>query len=116
MSKGHFDVHQQPRPSYAYDSNLSALAAGNVRITPKPRYPWYLRPFFGLYFGRLVPILGAALTGKYHAYRYLPASLGPLPDADQLSEIMRGVGLQDVFYQRLGFGAVAVHVGTRRPG
>lgn len=74
---------------------------------------WYIRPLFALYFGGLIPILGAILTGKFHAYRYLPASLGPLPDVDRLGFIMREAGLHDVSYRRYGFGTVAVHVGTR---
>jgi len=36
------------------------------------------------------------------------------PDAEELGRMMRRTGLEEVRYQRLGFGTVALHVGRRR--
>ena len=65
------------------------------------------------YFNRIVPILGRLLTGQAEAYTYLPNSAKKFPPPDELAAIMRKAGLRDVSYKRYGFGAVAIHVGTK---
>jgi demethylmenaquinone methyltransferase/2-methoxy-6-polyprenyl-1,4-benzoquinol methylase len=67
--------------------------------------------FHDLWLGRVVPILGRIVTGDPSAYAYLPASVAAFPRADELAAIMAGAGLAGVRYRRLGFGAVALHVG-----
>jgi demethylmenaquinone methyltransferase / 2-methoxy-6-polyprenyl-1,4-benzoquinol methylase len=81
-----------------------------LEITHPPRG---IAPLFHLYFDRLVPIVGTLVTGEGAAYRYLPASLGPLPDVDALARLVRAAGFGNVRFRRLGFGLVAVHVGYR---
>lgn len=75
---------------------------------PRPR--WWGAVFRGT-FARIAPVAGL-LHGRVDAYRYLPASLEGFPDADALAAIMRGTGLRDVRYRRLGLGSVALHVGV----
>ena len=45
-----------------------------------------LRPFFSLWFDRIVPLLGRVLPGGA-AYTYLPASVKRFPDAEGLAEL-----------------------------
>ena len=71
-----------------------------------------MRRLFGLYFYGLVPLIGGLVGGSKTAYRYLPNSLTNFPDADGLAERFRAAGFRDVRYVRLGFGAIAVHVGV----
>jgi demethylmenaquinone methyltransferase/2-methoxy-6-polyprenyl-1,4-benzoquinol methylase len=66
-----------------------------------------------VYFRRVIPVIGALLTGERWAYRYLPESLGPFPDARELARMMSETGLHDVSFCRLGFGLVAAHRGFR---
>jgi demethylmenaquinone methyltransferase/2-methoxy-6-polyprenyl-1,4-benzoquinol methylase len=68
-------------------------------------------PLVAWYFRRLVPVIGGLLSGEWSAYRYLPASLGPLPPADELAEVLREVGFTQVRFHRLGLGSVALHLG-----
>lgn len=67
--------------------------------------------FHEVWMGRVVPALGRAVTGDPSAYAYLPASVAAFPRADELAAIMSRSGLVDIRYRRLGFGAVALHVG-----
>lgn len=67
--------------------------------------------FHQVWMGRVVPALGRVVTGDPSAYAYLPASVAAFPGADALAAIMGGAGLVEVRYRRLGFGAVALHVG-----
>jgi demethylmenaquinone methyltransferase/2-methoxy-6-polyprenyl-1,4-benzoquinol methylase len=70
--------------------------------------------FHDVWLGRVVPVLGRLVTGDPAAYAYLPASVAAFPRADDLAAIMAGAGLTGVRYRRLGFGAVALHVGEVR--
>jgi demethylmenaquinone methyltransferase / 2-methoxy-6-polyprenyl-1,4-benzoquinol methylase len=72
-----------------------------------------LRGFFGFYIGRLVPILGGVVGGHYFAYRYLGQSIGPHPDADAITVIMRAAGLGEAGYRLTGFGTVAIHFAVK---
>ena len=67
--------------------------------------------FHEVWMGHVVPALGRAVTGDLSAYSYLPASVAAFPRADELAAIMSRAGLADVRHRRLGFGAVALHVG-----
>lgn len=76
----------------------------------RPAPGWFAR-LFGLYFYRLVPALGGAVTGQREAYRYLPNSLTTFPRADILADRLRQAGFSRVDFYRLAFGTVAVHIG-----
>ncbi|HYW52668.1 MAG TPA: bifunctional demethylmenaquinone methyltransferase/2-methoxy-6-polyprenyl-1,4-benzoquinol methylase UbiE [Dongiaceae bacterium] len=82
----------------------------NLDVT-KPANP-LVRRAFGAYFYGLVPLIGGIVGGSKTAYRYLPNSLTNFPDADGLAERFRLAGFRDVRTIRLGFGAIAVHVGA----
>ena len=77
----------------------------------------YQRPFlkvpFNFYFRQVVPIIGWLLTRQYKAYKYLPESVKNFPTADEMVKIYHDAGLEDVTYNLLGFGTVALHVGTK---
>ena len=68
---------------------------------------------FRFYFHRVVPLLGQLVAGDRSAYTYLPQSVDHFPDAGTLAEMLQGVGLVGVGYSRLGFGAVALHWGSK---
>ena len=80
-------------------------------ITRPPRGPfgWLFR----LYFFHWVPFLGGLISGDWEAYRYLPRSAQRFVDAEELAAMMRAAGLQEVRYQKLMVGTVALHVGVR---
>jgi demethylmenaquinone methyltransferase/2-methoxy-6-polyprenyl-1,4-benzoquinol methylase len=70
-----------------------------------------LKPFFALWFDRLVPLLGKLLRGGA-AYTYLPASVKRFPTAEELAELMRAHGFADVRFRLLGGSIVALHTGV----
>src|SRR4051794_10698279 len=72
----------------------------------RPRGP--LRPFFGLWFDRLVPLLGRVLPGG-GAYTYLPASVARFPEAEELARLMRDAGFADVRFRLLAGSIIAIH-------
>jgi demethylmenaquinone methyltransferase/2-methoxy-6-polyprenyl-1,4-benzoquinol methylase len=70
-----------------------------------------LRPFYSLWFDRLVPLLGRVLPGGA-AYSYLPASVKRFPDAERLAELLRAAGFGDVRVRLLAGSIVALHTGV----
>jgi demethylmenaquinone methyltransferase/2-methoxy-6-polyprenyl-1,4-benzoquinol methylase len=77
----------------------------------QPRGP--LKPFFSLWFDRVVPLLGKVLPGG-SAYTYLPASVKRFPTAEGLVELMREAGFGDVQFRLLAGSIVALHTGEAR--
>lgn len=71
------------------------------------------RRLFGLYFYRLVPLLGGVITGERLAYTYLPHSLTHFLTPDGIVDVMRSTGWREVKFRRLMFGTVALHTGRR---
>jgi len=70
-----------------------------------------LRPFFSLWFDRVVPALGKVLPGG-SAYAYLPASVKRFPDAESLERLLRECGFGAVRFRLLAGSIVALHVGA----
>jgi demethylmenaquinone methyltransferase/2-methoxy-6-polyprenyl-1,4-benzoquinol methylase len=79
---------------------------------PEGRLP---AAFYGLWFDRIVPRLGAGVSGDAWAYSYLPESVKEFVAASELTEIMKRNGLQDVTWRGLAGGIVTLHAGTK-PG
>jgi demethylmenaquinone methyltransferase/2-methoxy-6-polyprenyl-1,4-benzoquinol methylase len=72
-----------------------------------------LRAGHALYFRRIVPLIGGALSDR-DAYRYLPRSTAYLPDPERLLEMLGDAGFQQVERTALGGGVAQMLVGTRR--
>jgi demethylmenaquinone methyltransferase/2-methoxy-6-polyprenyl-1,4-benzoquinol methylase len=70
--------------------------------------------FYGLWFDKIVPRLGARISGDAWAYSYLPESVKEFVAPDELSDIIERNGLQDVTWQRLAGGIITIHRGTKR--
>jgi demethylmenaquinone methyltransferase/2-methoxy-6-polyprenyl-1,4-benzoquinol methylase len=68
-----------------------------------------LRPFYAVWFDRIVPLLGKVLPGGA-AYAYLPASVRRFPGPDELADEIRAAGFGDVRFRLLAGGIVALHV------
>jgi demethylmenaquinone methyltransferase/2-methoxy-6-polyprenyl-1,4-benzoquinol methylase len=75
----------------------------------RPRGP--LRPFFSVWFDRVVPVAGKVLPGG-RAYGYLPASVRRFPPAEELAELLERAGFEGVRFRLLAGSIVALHTGT----
>lgn len=71
------------------------------------------RQAFEFYFHRVLPRIGALISGSSAAYTYLPRSVRHFPDQKQLAAIMRDVGFSNVRYHNLSAGIAALHLGER---
>ena len=82
-----------------------------LEITRPRRAP--LSWFFGLWFDRLVPLLGT-LAGDRDAYSYLPESVRSFPAPRELAARIDAAGLGAIRYTVLAGGIIAIHSGTKR--
>jgi demethylmenaquinone methyltransferase / 2-methoxy-6-polyprenyl-1,4-benzoquinol methylase len=85
---------------------------GRLAILEITRPRGFLRPFFSLWFDRVVPLLGKVLPGG-KAYTYLPASVRRFPGAEDFVTHLRDEGFEQVRFHLLGGSIVALHVGVR---
>jgi demethylmenaquinone methyltransferase / 2-methoxy-6-polyprenyl-1,4-benzoquinol methylase len=63
-----------------------------------------------LYIHRIVPLLGALLSGAA-AYRYLQESIAAFPPPEEVVDMLRAAGLEAAPPRRLGFGACQLFIG-----
>jgi demethylmenaquinone methyltransferase/2-methoxy-6-polyprenyl-1,4-benzoquinol methylase len=84
---------------------------GRVAILEITQPRGLLRPFFSLWFDRVVPLLGKRLPGG-EAYSYLPASVKRFPPPDELAERLRAAGFAEVSFRLLAGTIVALHIGV----
>ena len=66
-------------------------------------YNWYSR--------QILPWIGGMLSGSRDAYTYLPESVRKFPGAEELAGMMIRAGFQDVKFERMTGGIVALHTG-----
>ncbi len=72
-----------------------------------------LKRIYDLYSFKIIPRVGGAVTGDAAAYQYLVESIRVFPAPEKLAEIMREAGFACVRYEKMSFGAVALHVGHK---
>jgi demethylmenaquinone methyltransferase/2-methoxy-6-polyprenyl-1,4-benzoquinol methylase len=71
-----------------------------------------LRAGHALYFERVVPVIGGALSDRA-AYRYLPRSMAYLPPPSEMVGMLRQAGFPSIRRLQLSKGITQLFVGTR---
>jgi demethylmenaquinone methyltransferase / 2-methoxy-6-polyprenyl-1,4-benzoquinol methylase len=82
---------------------------GRVGVLEIMRPTGFLRHFYGIWFDRIVPLLGRVLPGGA-AYTYLPASVRRFPGPEDLSRALEEAGFASVRFRLFAGGIVALHV------
>jgi demethylmenaquinone methyltransferase/2-methoxy-6-polyprenyl-1,4-benzoquinol methylase len=72
-----------------------------------------VRQAFQFYFHRILPRVGAWVSGQKNAYQYLPDSVGRFPSQVELAAMMEKTGLRNVGYRNLSGGIAALHWGLK---
>jgi demethylmenaquinone methyltransferase/2-methoxy-6-polyprenyl-1,4-benzoquinol methylase len=73
-----------------------------------------LGKLYAFYFRRILPWIGARLSGASSAYAYLPASVERFPSPQELMQTMRRLGYVDVSWTAYSFGIAGLYI-ARKP-
>ena len=84
---------------------------GRIAILEITQPRGILKPFFSLWFDRIVPLLGRVLPGG-KAYAYLPASVRRFPGAEALVALIDETGFERATFSLFGGSIVALHTAT----
>lgn len=90
---------------------------GRLVILEASNIPWsWLHQIYLIYMRLCMPVMGWFATGgDTSAYRYLLKGIEGFPTAERLAEELTSLGFEDIVYERLSLGIVAIHV-ARKPG
>lgn len=69
---------------------------------------------YRFYFRRVLPRLGALISGNAAAYTYLPSSVSKFPSPENLQEQFSAAGYEDACFERWTGGIVALHTARKR--
>lgn len=72
------------------------------------------RALYLFYFRRLLPLIGRAVSRHGSAYDYLPESVLQFPEPDALARMLADAGFEEVRWESLTGGIVALHSAVRR--
>lgn len=72
-----------------------------------------VRPFYGLYFGRIMPLIGGGKACRSE-YEWLQESTQHFLRAEQLADRMRAAGFEGVRVRRRMMGACVMHTGNKK--
>jgi demethylmenaquinone methyltransferase / 2-methoxy-6-polyprenyl-1,4-benzoquinol methylase len=87
---------------------------GTVAILEFSRVAWpIVGPLFRFYFRRVLPRIGALISGVSGPYQYLPDSVERFPDQKELAALMRAAGFGNVRHRNFFAGAAALHQGEK---
>jgi demethylmenaquinone methyltransferase/2-methoxy-6-polyprenyl-1,4-benzoquinol methylase len=71
-------------------------------------------PLFRLYFRRILPLVGSAVSATRAPYFYLPGSVAKFPSPREIAAMMRATGFHDVQYESWNFKSVVMHTAKKK--
>lgn len=128
------DAGQLPFPEQSFDAVVSGFLLRNVVDLPRSLAEQYrvlkaggrivtldttppennlLSPFIRIHLHTIIPTLGRLIAEHGSAYQYLPDTTEGFLQPERLAARLIQAGFKQVGYQRLMFGAIAVHWGRR---
>jgi demethylmenaquinone methyltransferase/2-methoxy-6-polyprenyl-1,4-benzoquinol methylase len=100
----------------AFHETLRVLTPGGRFVVLEFSTPHsaLVRWTYELYSRRVLPLVGALISGHPTAYRYLPDSIAQFPSGEKLKAVMSEAGFANVSVTSLTFGVASIHVGEKR--
>ena len=71
---------------------------------------WFLRLLYRFYLGKVLPIVGGLVTGKFEAYRYLARTVASWDEKIDMGAELRAAGFSEVLVKKLSLGIATVYI------
>jgi demethylmenaquinone methyltransferase/2-methoxy-6-polyprenyl-1,4-benzoquinol methylase len=110
-----FGIRNVPRVAAALGEMHRILRRGGRAIVLEfsiPANPM-LRAIYLFYFRRVLPRIGALVSGDAQAYRYLNESAEAFPSGEAFLDRLRAAGFTSVSERRLTFGVATLYTGDK---
>lgn len=108
-----FGIRNMADPVQAFSEMRRVVRPGGrvVCLEIMPPSNGLLGRAYQVYLTRFIPALGGLVSRQPAAYRYLSDSVLAFRTPEELAAMMRQAGLQNVVYQTLNLGTIALHTG-----
>lgn len=110
-----FGIRNVTRPEAALaEAHRVLRRGGRLMVLEFSRVPnAMLRRIYDLYSFRMIPRMGAAITGDRESYRYLVESIRRFPDQESFLAMIRDAGFANARYRNLSMGVACLHSGWK---
>lgn len=83
-----------------------------IELTAPRRFP--MKQLFKFHSRVLMPTLGRLISRDSRAYTYLPATMEAFPQGEEMQQILRRAGFDEVRFKRYTFGLSTLYTATKR--
>jgi demethylmenaquinone methyltransferase/2-methoxy-6-polyprenyl-1,4-benzoquinol methylase len=73
----------------------------------------FLKKLFQIYSSKFVPVLGGFISGQKGAYRYLGVSMANYYEPEEVSEMLKQTGFNDIKFEPLSLGLAGIHIARK---
>lgn len=102
LDQGLSEMHRVLRPG----GHLSV-----VELTTPVKFP--MKQLYGIYSHTILPLFARLFAKDKSAYEYLTATIEAFPQGEQMMEILRKAGFQEVSFKRLTFGICTLYLAQK---
>lgn len=102
LDKGLSEMHRVLRPG----GHLSV-----VELTTPVKFP--MKQLYGIYSHTILPLFASLFAKDKSAYEYLTTTIEAFPQGEQMMDILRKAGFQEVSFKRLTFGICTLYLAQK---